>query len=229
MNITKFSNYLIFKREDKFFEKYQPYCKRKLIDLGCGEAPYKSKLKNIKEYISIDWDNSRHNTKADIISNLNEKIELPNNYADTTVSFSVMEHLSEPEKFLKKVNRVLKKDSYFIMQVPFQWWIHEQPYDFYRYTPYGLEYLLKKTGFEILEIKSTNGFFTMMALKLNYFTIRMFKLPKPLWKIWLLSLVPFWVFNQTIAPIFDKWFDRNWKLETSGYWVLAREKSENII
>jgi SAM-dependent methyltransferase len=231
MDITKFSNYLIFKIGDKFFEKYQPYCKGKLIDLGCGEAPYKNKFRNISKYIGIDWDNSRHNTKADIISNLNEKIELPDNYADTALSLSVMEHLSEPEKFLKETNRVLKKDSYFIIQVPFQWWIHEQPYDFYRYTPYGLKYLLEKSGFEVVEIKPTNGFFTMMALKINYFTIRMFKLPRFLWKIWLILLIPFWVFNQTIAPFLDKIFDRNWKLETQGYWVLARKKNEpkNII
>jgi ubiquinone/menaquinone biosynthesis C-methylase UbiE len=108
MDITKFSNYSIFKIGNKFFEKYQSYCRGKLIDLGCGEAPYKNKFKNIKEYIGIDWDNSRHNTKADIISNLNEKIELPNDVADTIISLSVMEYLNKLQNFLKESYRILK-------------------------------------------------------------------------------------------------------------------------
>jgi len=67
-----------------------------LVDLGCGTAPHKDFfLQYADQYIGVDWTNTLHDSKADVISNLNEKVELPDNYADTIISLSVMEHLCE--------------------------------------------------------------------------------------------------------------------------------------
>jgi len=225
MNITNYSNWLVRKIGKEFLNKYSLYYKGVLVDLGCGEAKNKDFfLRYVDKYIGVDWNNSLHNIEADIISNLNKKIELEDEIADTIVSISVMEHLKEPQNFLKESYRILKKDGYMILQVPWQWWIHESPYDYFRYTPYALKYMFEKAGFEIVEISPAGGFFSMMALKINYFTIRMFKLPKYLWKIWLFSLIPFWTINQLIAPILDKIFDRDYNLETSGFWVVAKKE-----
>jgi len=44
------------------------------------------------------------------------------------------------------------------MTVPFVWDEHEQPYDYARYSSFGLKYLLKQSGFEIItHCKSTCG------------------------------------------------------------------------
>jgi len=222
MNLKEYSHWLVHKLNYKCFLKYSKYMKGALVDLGCGKCENENFLPYIKKYIGIDWQNSLHNPKADVFSNLNEKIDLEDECVDTAFASSVMEHLSEPVVFVKEVNRVLKKDGYFIIQVPFQWWIHEAPYDFYRYTPYGLRHILEKNGFEVVDISPVGGFFSMMVIKINYFTIRMFQLPKLMWQMWLICLIPFWTFNQLTAPLF-KLFDRNWELETSGFWVIARK------
>lgn len=223
--IRKLSNWLIFKFGKEFLNKYNCYYKGDLVDLGCGEQPHREFFLNYADnYIGVDWTNSLHNnTKADIISDLNKKIELKDNSIDTAVSLSVMEHLCEPQQFLDETFRILKPNGYFILQVPFQWWIHEGPYDYFRYTPYGLKYMLKKAGFEIVELSPTGGFFTSMVTKLNYFTIRMFKLPKFLWVLWLISLIPFWTLGQLSAPLLDKLFDKDYNFETSGFWVVAKK------
>jgi len=228
LDLKKYSNWLIHKLNHKLFLKNTKYMEGILVDLGCGKCNQDRFLKYIKKYIGVDWENSLHNPQANIFSNLNEKIDLPNNTVDTAFSSSVMEHLYNPWQFVQEVYRILKEDRYFIIQVPFQWWIHEAPYDFYRYTPYGLKNILEKNGFEIIEISPVGGFFSMIALKINYFSIRMFKLHKTLWKIWLILLIPFWTINQIIAPLLDELFDRNWELETSGFWVVARKKSDFI-
>lgn len=44
--------------------------------------------------------------KADIISDLNKKIEIENDFADTIISISVMEHLCEPQTFLNESYRM---------------------------------------------------------------------------------------------------------------------------
>lgn len=163
-------NWLAYNVVDKFLEKYSRYYKGILVDLGCGEAPYKEYfLQYVDKYIGVDWTNTLHNSKADIISNLNEKINLPDEYADTVVSLSVIEHLCEPQIFLNECYRILKSDGYLILQAPFQWWVHEAPYDYFRYTPYAFKYMLEKAGFVDIEVEPQTGFFTMWLLKFNYF------------------------------------------------------------
>lgn len=153
-NNRKWHNWLIYNINDNFLEKYSKFYKGILVDLGCGEAPYKEYfLQHAEKYLGVDWDNSLHHTKADIASNLNEKIDLPDEYADTLVALSVIEHLCEPQIFLNECYRVLKPGGHLILQAPFQWWLHEAPYDYFRYTPYEFIYMLKKAGFSDIIIE----------------------------------------------------------------------------
>lgn len=102
-------NWLAYDNGDKWLLEYSKYYKGTLVDLGCGTAPYKEFfLQYANEYIGVDWTNTLHNSKADIISNLNKKVELEDNYADTIISLSVMEHLCEPQIFLNESYRILK-------------------------------------------------------------------------------------------------------------------------
>jgi len=123
--------------------------KGRVVDLGCGTAPYKSDiLKVANEYIGVDWENGLHNQfNVDVFSDLTKPLPFPQAYADTVVSFQVMEHLPEPGFFLKECYRILKCGGVIILTVPFMWHVHEAPHDYYRYTRYGLKYLLEKTGF----------------------------------------------------------------------------------
>lgn len=120
-----------------------PY-KGRVIDLGCGKAPYKEDiLKVTNEYIRVDWKNSYHkNSKVDVQADLTKHLPFDDEYADTVVSFQVMEHLPEPSFFLAECWRILKPEGTLFITVPFMWHVHEAPYDYYRYTHHGLEYML---------------------------------------------------------------------------------------
>jgi hypothetical protein len=123
---------------------------------------------------------------------------------------------------LNEAHRILKKKGTMILQVPWQWWVHEKPYDFFRYTPYGLKYMFQKAGFKDVTIKPSSGFFTMWFLKINYFTKRFIRGPRILRFIIKLFLIPFWFLLQKLAPLLNK-VDKNWELETSGYHVTANK------
>ena len=171
----------------------------------------------------MDWSKTLHNSKADVVSDLNEKIELEDEVADTLISLSVMEHLYEPQVFLNESYRVLKKNAYFVLQVPWQWWIHEAPHDYFRYTPYGLKYMFEKAGFVDVEVEATSGFFTIWIVKMNYFSRRLIRGPRFVrWSI-LQILHVVWYLSQKAAPFLDK-LDQNWDAETQGYFVIARKK-----
>lgn len=216
-------NWLLYKIADRFLEKYSVLIKGHLVDLGCGEAPYKNYFLQFAEtYTGVDWTNTLHNSQADVVSDLNKKIDLENNIADTIVSFSVMEHLREPQVFLDESYRILKDGGIIILQVPWQWWVHEAPYDYFRYTPYGLKYLFEKAGFTDIEIEAQNGFFTTWIIKMNYFTTRFVRGPKPLKWLIKLALLPFWTIGQLAAPYLDK-LDKDWTAESQGYYLSAKK------
>ena len=137
------------------------------------------------------------------------------------VSLSVLEHLCEPQTMLNEAFRILKPGGKIVLQEPWQWWIHEAPYDYFRYTSYGLKYLFRKAGFVDIAVEPQSGFFTMWLLKFNYFSTRFVRGPRPLrWAITTV-LLPVWFINQKVAPYLDK-LDKNWEAEASGYFVTAR-------
>lgn len=196
--------------------KSLPY-KGCVIDLGCGTAPYKEHiLKVADQYIGVDWENSLHDqSNVNVFANLCETLPFDDNYTDTVVSFQVMEHLSEPTFFLSECYRILKSGGRIFITVPFMWHVHEAPHDYFRYTRYGLEYLLKKSGFIDVEIKENTGFWQMLILKFNYHTCRFAR--GPLKYFW----IPIWWIGQVISPILDK-YDKH-PQETASYTVLARK------
>lgn len=219
-------NWLIYEICDQFLIKNIKYYKGVLYDLGAGESPFKDFfLQHAQQYIAVDWSGSYHVTKVDIAADLNLPLPIESEVADTVISLSVMEHLCEPQMMLNEAFRILKPGGGIVLQVPWQWWIHEAPYDFFRYTPYGLKYLFEKAGFVDINVEPQAGFFTTVILKCNYFSSRFVRGPRPLRWLIKAGLIPFWYLGQMMAPLLDK-LDRNWVAEASGYYVAAIKPSK---
>lgn len=216
-------NWLIYDINDCFLEKNTRLYKGALYDLGAGEAPYKEFfLKHATTYVAVDWADSLHEIRADVVADLNTVLPIRSEVADTVVSLSVMEHLREPRTMLSEVFRILKPGGWLVAQVPWQWQIHEAPHDYFRYTPYGLEYLSRQCGFDEIHIEPQGAFFTMMVMKMNYFSVRWVRGPPPLRFVIRLVLSFFWWVGQKLAPYLDR-IDRERTLETTGYFMTARK------
>lgn len=219
----RWHNWLIYDTYEKILHSRTEFLSGTLYDLGSGESPYKEFfLNHADSYVAVDWADSMHVTKADIEADLNRPLPIDSEVADSIVSLSVLEHLCEPQLMLNEAFRILKKGGSIILQVPWQWWIHEAPHDYFRYTPYGLEYLFNRAGFIDIEIEAQAGFFTTLILKMNYFSLRFIRGPRPI-RILLRAIFSiFWYVGQSVAPLLDK-LDRNWAAETCGYFVTARK------
>lgn len=216
-------NWLIYDISDRFLQNHVDIYKGILYDLGCGEAPYRRFfLKHTDQYIGVDWSGSNNDTNAIVLADLNKTLPFKSGVADTVVSLSVIEHLHEPQNMLNEAFRILKPNGWMILQVPWQWQIHEAPYDFFRYTPYGLHHLFQKAGFVDITVEPQAGFFTMMTLKINYFSLRLIRGPRLLRTLTRGGLVLFWHLGQKLAPLLDK-IDKDWALEATGYFVTARK------
>jgi len=193
-----------------------------VFDLGAGEGPYREYCEfHCDRYVAVDWSHSLHAVRADIIADLNRPLPIAAGSADVVLCISVLEHLHEPQGFLIEAARILRDDGVLLLQVPFQWWIHEAPHDYFRYTPFALKLLLERAGFAEVSIEPLGGFFSQIALKASYFSARFIRGPRPVRCIARCALVPFWTFAQLLAPMLDR-LDRDHRLETFGFAVTAR-------
>jgi SAM-dependent methyltransferase len=132
------------------------YASGKVLDIGCGNKPYKDFFeKKIESYTGCDMIQSDKN-EVDIICPATE-IPLAQNTMDTVFSTQVIEHVADHGKMLAEAYRILKPGGYLILSGPMYWEHHEVPFDFFRFTRYGFEYILQKEGFTNLIITPCGG------------------------------------------------------------------------
>lgn len=153
-----------------------------------------------------------------MVADLNGRLPVGDAAFDNVVSFEVLEHLAEPRMMLSEAFRVLRAGGELTLSVPFQWWLHEEPWDYYRYTRDGLRYLLEKAGFMNVEVVSTTGFWSMWLLKLNHRTLRLLRDPTIVRAASRAVLIPFWWAGQHAGRLPGCWPDER---ETAGYFVTA--------
>lgn len=182
-----------------------------VLDAGAGEVPYKNLFLHTR-YVALDfakgdpgWDYSQ----LDIIGDL-ANMPLADEAFDAVICTQVLEHVPEPWLVVKEINRVLRVGGHLFVSAP-QWWFqHQKPYDYYRYTSFGLHYLFEQNGFEVRFIKPMGGYFWFLLVVLQAFHAHLFPESGPLWWRWI-SYIPrrlvqlfFWF----IVPLFLFYVDR---------------------
>ncbi len=147
-----------------------------LVDVGCGAQPYRDCFPQA-EYVGMEvLQASEHGSRkyADLyFDGLNAP--LLDGCADHLLCSQVLEHVFEPDLFLAELARVLAPGGTLLLTVPFVWDEHEQPYDYARYSSFGLRHLARKHGFEAVESRRTladAGVLAQLALAYWYKVLR---------------------------------------------------------
>jgi SAM-dependent methyltransferase len=146
-------------------------CSGTLLDLGCGEMPYKPlirKYNRITKYIGIDIENPTYQKtfNPDLFWD-GSKIPMDNDSVNCVIATEVFEHVPKVENVLIEIRRVLKPDGKLFFTVPFLWPLHDVPYDEFRYTPFALERILKDCGFYDINLEALGGWHASMAQMLG--------------------------------------------------------------
>jgi SAM-dependent methyltransferase len=71
--------------------------------------------------------------------------------------------LQEPEHACREVARLLAPGGYLLMNVPFFYGIHEAPFDYYRYTQFGLRRLIERADLELISLDALGGIADIFA------------------------------------------------------------------
>ena len=106
------------------------------LDIGCANSPYASLFPN---RVGFDV----HAEKGvDIIGDAHT-LPFQDEEFEQILCTEVLEHLHTPQQALDEMRRVLKKDGTLILTTRFMFPLHDTPDDYFRYTKYGLQYLLR--------------------------------------------------------------------------------------
>jgi SAM-dependent methyltransferase len=127
----------------------------RLLDVGCGKKPY-AHLFTVSEYVGLEIDTpeARATKYADAYYD-GQTFPFADASFDTLFASQVFEHVFNPSRFLSEARRVLRPDGLLLLTVPFVWDEHEQPYDFARYSSFGLRHLLQEHGFAVQSLEKS--------------------------------------------------------------------------
>lgn len=130
--------------------KYRHALTGRMMDYGCGQSPYKA-LFSHTDYTGVDTHRSgfpEADKHADVFLE-EDRIPFADRYFNAILCTEVFEHVFDLPGTLKELHRVLKPGGKMLITCPFIWELHEEPWDFARYTPYALKHLLNEAGFEV--------------------------------------------------------------------------------
>lgn len=192
-----------------------------LLDVGCGHKPYK-KYVNTKIYIGIDLNKK---VKPDLVASA-DRLPFLNSSFGGIICCEIIEHVKSPEKVLKELNRVLSENGFIYLTVPMTWPLHYEPYDYFRFTKYGIKYLLEKNGFQCEKIERIGGVFSIIGARLADIIFHLivrslsFLGSRNAERIASLFIMPISIFYYFIGKTFDKVDSR----DAIGWAVLAKKE-----
>jgi SAM-dependent methyltransferase len=149
-----------------------PDLRGRLLDVGCGRKPYRG-LFAVDEYVGLEIDSptARARGHADYFYD-GKRFPFENESFDAIICNQVLEHVFNPTEFLGEIRRVLRPGGKLLLTVPFVWDEHEQPYDYARYSSFGLSHLLQQNGFNIRRQGKTLADFSVIAQLVNAYAFK---------------------------------------------------------
>jgi SAM-dependent methyltransferase len=119
-----------------------------ILDAGAGECAYKPLFVHCR-YIAIDvatgestWDYR----SLDAIALL-DHLPFAANRFDAVLCTETLEHLEWPRESVAELHRVIRPGGRLFVTVPMNHSEHQVPYDYFRYTSFGLRSVLERAGF----------------------------------------------------------------------------------
>src|SRR4030042_5264853 len=92
-----------------------------------------------KQFLGCDM---RRGPGVDRIENL-EKLSFADESVGTIIMLDTIEHVAPIHRSMQEVNRVLINGGWGVMSSVMDFGIHSYPEDYWRFTPKGIEYLMK--------------------------------------------------------------------------------------
>jgi SAM-dependent methyltransferase/putative flippase GtrA len=209
----------------RFLAPRLPHLSGALLDVGCGEMPFRTLLGPGTRYTGIDVPREQAFgmcENPDIVAFNGRAIPFPDASFDHVLCTEVLEHAEDPSALVAEMLRVLRPGGTLLATVPFSARVHHAPYDFHRFTRFRLATLF--SGFAYVEVEERGDDLAVIANKLIVVAARLAR-PRPiaalLWRLpMLVSLVPGILVALLVAHL-SIMFGWGSRMDPLGYGVTA--------
>ncbi len=167
-------SYLIRSQLAKTLQRWSPQMHGTMLDFGCGTSPYR-KFFEVDTYLGLEIVAPGHpdRSRSANLQYSGEQIPLADLSVDCVLMTEVLEHVFNPAEVLIEFHRILRPDGKVLITCPFVWPLHEEPYDYARYTPYALRHLASNAGLEVVAIERTGSWCLVLAQLLIQYVVQM--------------------------------------------------------
>lgn len=119
-----------------------------MLDLGCGNRPYQWMIPQVRW---VGLNPVIEGAEPDLIG---DALALPFKDAslDGVLATQVLEHVRRPWVALQEISRCLKPGGWCIVTAPMAWRLHEEPWDFWRFTRYGFAGMAQDANLDVVRI-----------------------------------------------------------------------------
>lgn len=143
-----------------------------VLNLGCGSYDrYRQFLERAGRVLNIDL---KISPIVDVIGDAHA-LPLKDNSIDSILCTQVFEHLLYPHIAIVEIARVLKPGGIAIISVPQTNELHEEPFDYFRFTKYALTHLANEAGLEVVELIQRGGFYSVLSQSVIRYLIERYK------------------------------------------------------
>lgn len=137
-----------------------------VLDAGSGDQVYRAKFAG-KAYESADFEQvDKPYASSTYVCDL-AAIPVGDSRYDAVLFTQVMEHLPEPRDVVRELYRVLKPGGRLFYSGPLFYEEHEVPYDFFRYTQFGVRSIFEGAGFIVVELRWLEGYMGTLHYQLT--------------------------------------------------------------
>lgn len=138
-----------------------------ILDAGAGDSKYR-RFFDHAHYESADFRrmDSMHYVDVTYECDLTS-IPVEDARFDMVICTQVIEHVPDPTAVLTELHRVLKPGGMLYLTTPLFFAEHHAPFDFYRYTQFGLRHLAERAGFAVQRVEWLEGYYGTLSYQLE--------------------------------------------------------------
>lgn len=148
----------------QYLEQVSDLAKGRLLDVGCGNKPYKDVFRNVSEYIGVDLapENGVENRPESRLSSIDiyasaTDLPFPDASFNVVLCTQVIAHLMQPGRFFSEASRVLIPGGILIVTFPLINPLFEVPHEYFRYTEFSFAEFCKGNNLVVQKIEKMGG------------------------------------------------------------------------